>query len=491
VMGEAPPAEWRRSGSCLEGLPAGGENGGGPPVARGAGPLVVEVPEWAPGWRSRRALSSSGADGCWVERREGVQAMESQIQELFRVALGLAEPWVVQKVEFSEERRQLDLWLDFPAGSRFACPECGREGCGVYDSQERTWRHLNFFEHQTRLHARQPRIECPEHGVKTVGVPWARPKVGFTLLMEAFILALVQSGMTPRQVGRLMGEHDTRIWRVVQEYVERARSKADFSGVRAVGVDETSRRKGQEYVTVFMDLEASRRRVLFVTEGKDAGTVERFRADLEAHGGSAGEVKEACLDMSGAFMAGLRKEFPEAELTFDNFHLMQLLNDAVDEVRREEQPTHPELKGTRYVWLKNDWNWTEAQARTFEGLRSSKLATVRASHLKSVFQDLFAEDTVEEAEAMLKRWYFWATHSRIGPMIRAAKTIKEHWAGVLRWFTSRISNGVLEAINGLIQSAKAKARGFRSTRYLVTMIYLIAGKLDLKLPALAFATHTK
>ncbi len=417
--------------------------------------------------------------------------MPDQMQELFRVALGLAEPWVVSKIEFSQDQRQLDLWLDFPCGSRFACPQCGRGGCGVYDSSERTWRHLNFFEHKTLLHARQPRIECPHHGVKTVEVPWARPGSGFTLLMEAFILVLVQGGMTPAQAARLIDEHDTRLWRVLQHYVEQARAAADFSKVTAIGVDETSRRRGHNYISVFMDLDSERSRVLFVTEGKDARTVEAFKQDLEAHDGQAKQIEEACLDMSAAFIAGLREQFPEAQLTFDNFHLMKLLGDAVDQVRREEQRTHPELKGTRYVWLKNDWNRTEKQARVFDELRSSKLATVRATHMKSVFQDLFAYDSVQEAEPLLKQWYFWATHSRIPAMIKAAKTIKRHWGGVLRWFASRISNGLLEAINGLIQSAKRKSRGFRSTRYLITMVYLIAGKLDFKLPAIARITHTK
>jgi transposase len=309
--------------------------------------------------------------------------------------------------------------------------------------------------------------------------------------MEAFVLVLVQGGMTAAQAARLVDEHDTRLWRVLEHYVEKARAREDFSQVKQIGVDETSRSKGQNYISVFMDLEKDRRRVLFATEGRDADTVRQFREDLEAHGGKAEQVEEVCLDLSGGYLSGLAKEFPQAEKTFDNFHLMQLQTDAVDQTRRAEQKTHPELKGTRYVWLKNPWNHTEKQAETFDRLRSSKLATVRATHLKSVFQDLFACDSVQEAEPLLKRWYFWATHSRIGPMIRVAKTIKKHWGGVLRWFVSRISNGVLEAINGLIQSAKAKARGFRNSSYLITMVYLIAGKLDFKLPPLAYATHTK
>lgn len=414
-----------------------------------------------------------------------------QMNELFRIALGLAEPWGVSRIEFSKDQRQLELWLDFPSGSRFACPECERGGCGVYDSSERTWRHLNFFEHKTLMHARQPRVECPDHGVKTVEVPWARPGSGFTLLMEAFILVLVQGGMTAAQAARLIGEHDTRVWRVLQHYVQQARGEADFSKVTAIGVDETSRRRGHNYISVFMDLDQEHSRVLFATEGKDAQTVKAFKQDLQAHGGKAEQIEEACLDMSAAFIRGLKDQFPNVHLTFDNFHLMQLLGKAVDEVRREEQRTHPELKRTRYVWLKNEWNHTEEQARVFNELKSSHLATVRATHIKSVFQDAFSFDEVEDAEPFLKRWYFWATHSRLPQIIKAAKTIKEHWDGVLRWFRSRITNGVLEAINGLIQSAKRKARGFRSTRYLITMVYLIAGKLDFKLPAVAQVTHTK
>ena len=413
-----------------------------------------------------------------------------QMKDLFRVALGLEQPWVVNRIEFSQEKAQLDLWLDLPAGSRFACPEC-RKACSVYDHSERTWRHLNFFQHKTFLHARQPRIECPDHGVKTVEVPWARSGVGFTLLMEAFILMLVQNGMTPTQAARMIDEHDTRLWRVVQHYVEKARSEADFSQVTVIGVDETSRARGHQYISVFMDLDEERRRVLFVTEGRDAETVKAFREDLTAHGGRVEQIEEACLDMSAAFISGLTEHFPKAQLTFDNFHLMKLLNEAVDQVRRVEQLTHPELKGSRYLWLTNEWNHTEKQAATFDELRSSHLRTVRATHIKSVFQDLFACDSVTEAERMLKHWYFWATHSRIGPMIKAAKTIKKHWAGVLRWFVSRITNGLLEGINSLIQSAKAKARGFRSTRYLITMVYLIVGKLDFKLPTMGYATHTK
>lgn len=406
---------------------------------------------------------------------------------LFTLALGVEKPWEVVRIEFDEGAGRLDLYLDYPKGSKFRCPEDGQL-CGVYDSEERTWRHLNFFQYKAYLHARLPRVNCKRHGVKTVEVSWARPQAGFTLLMEALILALAKAGMTARQIGQMTGEHDTRVWRVLEHYVERSRAQEDYSQVEAVGVDEMSRARGHEYVTNFMDL--GLRRVIFSTEGKDAGSLERFREDLEAHGGEAGQVKEFCLDMSGAYIKGIERFFPAAHRSFDRFHLVQLLNEAVDKVRRQEQREHPELKGSRYVWLKNERNLTERQRQRFEQLRTRKLKTVRAYQLRVAFQDYF-ELEASEAEPFLIWWYNWAIRSRIGPMVEVARTIRRHWQGVVRYHVSRVSNGVLEAIHSLIQAAKRKARGYRSSRKLITMIYLIAGKLDFDLPTPQPVTHTK
>ena len=409
------------------------------------------------------------------------------MEELFGLALGLLEPWRVNRIEFSEEGGQLDLYLDFTRGYRFPCPECGKP-CPVHDTEERTWRHLNFFPYKTYLHARLPRVECEEHKVKTVKVPWARPGTGFTLLFEALVMVMGRFGMTVNAISRLMGEHDTLLWRIENHYVEEARAREDFSEVKQVGMDETSRAKGHQYVTVFMDLDE--KQVLFATEGKDAETVKAFKEDLQAHGGQAEQVKEVSMDMSKAFQKGVKEHLPEAEITFDEFHLMQGMNKAVDEVRRQEQKDHPELKKSRYIWLKNEWNLTQKQAERFDTLRKLDLKTGKAYAIRSVFQDLFTYGP-EDGEAMLKSWYFWATHSRMEPIIQFAKTIKEHWDGVVRWFTSQINNGLLEGTNSLIQAAKARSRGFRNPKYLITTIYLIGGKLDFQLPNVLPVTHTK
>lgn len=401
-----------------------------------------------------------------------------QDTDLFQLALGLVSPWYVRESSFDAAAKRLDVTIDFTPGGTFSCPECGGAGCKAYDTSEKVWRHLNFFEHEAYLHVRVPRVSCGRGcGVKLVSVPWARHGSGFTLLFEAYLLSLVRQ-MPVLAVAKLVGEHDTKIWRVLHHYVDAARLEADFSRVIRVGVDETASKRGHNYISVYVDLEQSR--VLFATEGRDAAVLGVFRRDLEAHGGSPERVRELTMDMSPAYQKGAALHFPKAKITFDKFHVIKLLGEAVDEVRRAEQKERPELKGSRWVWSKNAENRTAKQHAIYEALSlpSLNLKTARAYRIKLALQEFYRESE-ESAEAYLKRWYFWATHSRLPPMIRVAKTIREHWQGVLRYFRSHLTNAVLEGINSLIQAARARARGYRSTKNMITTLYLIAGKLKL------------
>ena len=185
--------------------------------------------------------------------------------------------------------------------------------------------------------------------------------------------------------------------------------------------------------------------------------------------------------MSPAFIAGAAQSLPNAAITFDKFHVIKLINEAVDAVRRAEQKSRSELKNSRYLWLKNPPNLSGRQRAQRDSLAGAKLKTGRAYRIRLAFQELYLQPAAS-AEAFLKKWYWWATHSRLPPVIAAARMIKRHWNGILRWFHTRIANGIMEAINSLVQAAKAKARGYRSTRNLKAIIYLIAGKLELPLP---------
>lgn len=396
--------------------------------------------------------------------------------DLFQMALGLANPWFVERCEFDVQRGLLDIHLDFHRGAKFPCPECAAPDCSVHDTQVKQWRHMNFFEHRAYLHARTPRTRCEKCGVRVVGVPWARAGSGFTLLFEAFVMTLVKE-MSVMGVAALVGEWDTLLWRMINHWVEQARSQQEFSEVNKVGIDETAARRGHNYISVFVDLDNSA--AIFATDGKDASTVKRFVDDFEAHGGRAENVEEVCCDMSPAFARGVKDSLPEAEITFDKFHVIKIVNDAVDQVRRAEQKERPELKGSRYSWLKNEENLTEKQAATLADLNvpGLNLKTARAWRMRLAFQELYRQ-SAEQAGEYLRQWLAWAARSRLKPMIKAGRAIRNHLSGVLRWFESHINNGVLEGLNSLIQSAKSRARGYRTIDNLVTAVYLVAGKLD-------------
>ncbi len=392
---------------------------------------------------------------------------------LFAMALGLKSPWEVRTLDFNADERRLDILVDFERGASFPCPTCGQPA-KVHDTEEKTWRHLDFFQHAAYLTARVPRCKCDEHGVKQVAVPWAREGSGFTLLFEALIMTLVQ-GMPVAAAARLVGEHDTRIWRILHHHVDEARSQKDMSGVTQLGMDETASRRGQNYISLFMDM--ATRSLLFATEGRDAATVAAFKADLLAHGGKAENIEEACMDMHQAFIKGVQAAFPNAHLTFDRFHVMKMANEAVDQVRRQEAKDHPELKRTRYCWLKNPSNLTSHQRERIQDLKCSNLQTAEAYRMKLTLQDFYEQSNLLAAGQFLEEWCEMATESGLPPFVKFAQALRDHATGVLRWFVKGLTNGILEGINSLIQAAKAKARGYRTVRNIVAIAYLIAGKL--------------
>ena len=395
--------------------------------------------------------------------------------DLFQRALGLEEPWAVVGVEFDAGQRRLELRIDFAKGARFACPECGRGGCEVHDTEEKTWRHLDFFQHQAYLSARVPRVRCAEHGVHQVKLPWARERSGFTLLFEALVMALVKE-MPVAALAALVGEYDKRIWRIVHYYVDRAVEEQDLSGTERLGIDDTSFRRGQDYVSVFADLDE--RRAVFVTKGRDRGTVEQFAGFLNAHGGNVENVTEVCQDMSEAYLAGVLKHLQSAAITFDRYHIKQQLGKAIDEVRRAEAKQHKQLlKNTRYLWLKRPENLTAKQHDWLDELLQQPLDTVRAYEQALRF-DSFYELEADAAEEYLRRWVADAKDTELEPLVGFAEMLEKHWLGVTRWHHSRVSNGLLEGLNSLIQAAKRRARGYRSTRNYTAMIYLVAGKLN-------------
>jgi len=398
---------------------------------------------------------------------------------LLQLALGVQSPWFVAASDFALDKKRLDIKLDFKAGARFECPECKASGCPVHDTVEKTWRHLDFFQHQAFLTARTPRVDCTRCGVHLVIVPWARPNSGFTLLFEGFAMALAMH-MPIAVAAGFLKITDKRLWRVVFHYVGAAVARMDLSAVKRVCIDETAAKRGQDYITLVVDIDG--RRVVFVADGRSADTVRQFADHLEDRDGDASRIKQACIDMSPAFISGVTENLTEAEITYDRFHVMKLIGDAVNDVRRAEVKARPELRGTRYVWIKNEPNLTAKQSAVLDTLSSTNLKTARAWRMRLAFQDIYAQPTRGWGELFFDKWIGWARRSRLEPMKAVARTMQKHREGILAWFESRISNGLIEGINSVVQAAKTKAHGYRNSETLKAVTYLVAGKLDLRLP---------
>jgi len=398
-------------------------------------------------------------------------------KELFTAALGLGPEWEVVECRLDQQARQLTLRLDFKAGSRFPVPGASHQLlCPVHDTVEKRWRHLDFFQYRTALVARVPRVQTPEGKVALIEVPWARPGSGFTLLFEAWAMLLCGE-MPVSESGRRLGEEDTRLWRLVSHYVEAAQRRRDWSKVRRLLIDETSARKGHRYVTSVVD--ADTRELLFLSEGREGEAVAAFVEELRAHGGRPEQIELVAIDMSPAYRKGLRQHLPHARVVFDHFHIMQMAGRALDEVRKELRREGAEgldlwsIRG-------NVWTRSEEQQVRRQALCRQYPKLGRAMMLRETLQDILAgEDPVS-----LRWWVTRARRSRLQPFGKLANSIMEHWDGIVAFLETRVTNGVIEALNGVLQLAKRMARGFRSFANFRLMALLKAGRLDLQLPNL-------
>jgi len=405
-------------------------------------------------------------------------------KELFQMALNVTDPWFVSDLKFDAGNKRLDIYIDFKKGSTFSYIDTESKeefaGLKVHDTKDKRWRHLNFFEHECYLHARVPRVKLPNGKIKLISTPWEGLSNGFTLLFEALLVQLCQA-MPVNRVASITKTSDDKLWSMLGSYIDTTRQEENFENIDAIGLDETSRAKGHEYITLFVDLQ--KRRTIFITQGKDNLTVARFAYDFQNHNGSIKDIKDVSCDMSPAFIKGVKENLPNAKITFDKFHILKIINEAVDKVRKEEVGTNKLLKGTRYIWLKNYNNLTAKQKETLNELTMSNMniKTMRAYNIRQSFQEIYQAKTEDEFITYLNKWYYWATHSRLEPIIKAAKTIKSHWDGVVHWYESKINNGILEGLNSVIQAAKSKARGYKTFKNYKIIVYLLTGKLDFAL----------
>lgn len=362
----------------------------------------------------------------------------------------------------------MHLYIDFDRTGRF-------NGLPIHDTVDREWRHADFFQFKCLLHAKVPRVKTPDGKVDTVEVPWARPGSGFTHLFEYQAISLMRQ-MPVAAAARILREHDTRLWRMLRTWVKKAHEEQEIGHPVRIGVDETAARRGHEYITVFVDLDA--RRVLFACEGRSGVALAQFRAFLESKGVVSERLEFVC-DMSPAFLSGIAEAFPRAKVTLDKFHLVAMLTKAVDETRKEESRKFGSLRGTRWLWLKNPSNLTPSQRAQLDTFLEANdfSQTARAYSFRLQFQEIFFHKR-RAAARIFDSWLDMALESGLRHIEHVASTFFRMREHILHWFETRISNGILEGLHSVLQATKNKARGYKDPQNLIAMSYLLHGKLQ-------------
>ena len=404
--------------------------------------------------------------------------------DLLSLGLGLADPWKVvgQVLDVNKKPSELRLDIDADRGTLYPCPECGKP-CKAHDFKEFTWRHLNFFQHHCLITARVPRVNCPEHGIHRVNVPWAREGSGFTLLFEQAVMLLARE-MPVKTVAGYVGVTDKRIWRVVKHYVFKAMGKLDLSGLRGIGLDETATKRGHHYVTIFVDMDRETRPVIFATPGKGKDCIKTFAEFLKKRKGNPDNVLEVVCDMSPAFLAAAEETFSKAAVTVDWFHVVQIFTKALDEVRRLEAKDTKLPDGTRWAVLKGlETRRSEEQKQALKELEERGLATATAFRVKELLRWVREAETQYAARWRASRFFLYAQKlvgeesKLLEPIRKALRTFEEHLPRILRRWESRLSNARLEGLNSLFRATRSRARGYRNVKTFITVIYLIGAPI--------------
>lgn len=407
-------------------------------------------------------------------------SMDSELQKHYALLLGVGSPWEVKNVELKLTEKKVEIELGWQWGAAAKCPECGRE-CSIHDcAPERTWRHLDTMQFTTLIRARTPRSDCPEHGVKTMEVPWAAPQGRFTLLFERFGVEVLLASASVSQACELLGISWDTAQEIMRRAVERGLERRQLEDLKHLGMDEKSFKRGQSYVTLLTDLEQSR--VLDVVEERTMEAADQLWETLSPE--QKQTVEAVAVDMWEPFIQTIQKQVPDADIVHDKFHVSKYLGEAVDKVRRQE---HKELmaqgdetlKGTRQLWLYNPENFSPEQVEEFSALKDLQLKVARAWAAKELFSKFWNYQEEGWARRFFKDWFGWVSRSRLKPVVEVAQMLKRHLDNLLTYLKHHITNAVTEGLNSKIQSLKSAARGFRNFRNYRIRILFFCGKLNL------------
>jgi len=398
--------------------------------------------------------------------------------EFFARVLELREPWKVKEVKMDLAARRVEVVLECQA-TRWGDPTTGGRA-HVHGYEERQWRHLDTMQLETVLKARVPRVKYADGRTELVAVPWAAPHGRFTLLFEAWAIQVLQACHSLSAGCALLRLHWETAQQIMKRAVERGLARRDWSEVRRLGIDEKSFGRGQDYISVLSEVDAGR--VLEVMPGRDQKSAEALLETVPEE--RREQIEAVAMDMSGSFAAAVAAVLPEADIVYDRFHVAALLNEAVDEVRREEHKRllaqkDESLKKTRPLWLYNPIHLDAERLATLQELAALNYRTSRAWIQKENFAGFWQQESRRAGEGFLHQWYNSAIRCQLEPIKRAARTIKKHAEGLLNYFDHHISNAVAEGLNSRIQAIKSAARGFRNFVHYRIRILFFCGKLQM------------
>ena len=412
-------------------------------------------------------------------------------EKVFHQILMLGDSWRVASVDFVEKAQKVTIRVENTPQlwAHEECPHChGRQIVGYDHAPERQWRHLNVCQLESEIACALPRGQCKAcRKVYTVRAPWEGRGPHCTQEFEAFALTLARE-MPVAKAGEILGITDHKLWRILFAHVDAAWEDLSWENVVWVGADEMNRKKGHNYLTVFVDLEA--KRVLLAVEGKDAGTWERFADQLVAHNGHPKAITQVAIDMSPAYIKGVKENFGNAAIVYDKFHVVSQVTKAVEDVRRKEvrqdAQAREHLEKTCWLWRKNPESWTEREASRWKQLRDKPLVTGLAYAMRLELQRAYAAVSASVARSRFVKWCRWVrteaealASGLLEPMRKAAEMVERHMEGILAHWKEGLTTAFLEGLNSLFSATKRKARGYRSSEYQIAMLYFVAGKLEI------------
>lgn len=405
--------------------------------------------------------------------------METDLRAHYGLLLGLTPPWRVERVELELECSRVDIWVQYPKQEPAFCPQCGQQG-DLYDyREERTWRHLDTMQFETRIHCRTPRCRCAQDGIKTMKTPWAGAHSRFTLLFEAFAIEVLQACSSVSKAASILRLDWHSVNQIQRRAVQRGLARREAGEMPHIGLDEKNFGRRQ-VATVLTDMEKGR--VWELVEGCDSAAAKAALQSVPE--ATREDILAACIDMSAAYRKALREDLPGADIVHDRFHVSKLLGEAVDQVRRAEAKRPPEaeapsLKHTRYLWLRNQDNLSPQQKERFKELKNSELKVAKAWALKEAFRHFWSYRSLGWARRFFEQWQDWARSLRLTSVTRVAKTLERHFDGLYNYIFHRITNAAAEGFNSAIQSILSNARGFRRFETFRIAILFRLGKLEM------------